>query len=112
MVCRLNQTIEEDDNNSTWKKGDVIVCMDNPSSIIIAKGRQGQNNYSIAKALRTKVTKGKSPIFMGFILLGYIFGIINKFVNHQVDYVIWFYVLNFCLVAFDLILYFKYKDND
>lgn len=44
VVCRLNQTIEEDDNNSTWKKGDVIVCMDNPSSIIIAKGRQGQNN--------------------------------------------------------------------
>ncbi len=67
---------------------------------------------SIAKALRTKVTKGKSPVFMGFILLGYIFGIINKFVNHQVDYVIWFYVLNFCLVAFDLILYYRYKDNN
>ena len=67
---------------------------------------------SIAKALRTKVTKGKSPIFMGFILFGYIFGIINKFVNHQVDYVIWFYVLNFCLVACDLFLYYRYKDNN
>ena len=67
---------------------------------------------SIAKALRTKVTKGKSPIFMGFIILGYIFGILNKFVNHNVDYVIWFYVLNLCLVAFDLILYFRYKDNN
>ncbi len=67
---------------------------------------------SIAKALRTKVTKGKSPVFMGFILLGYIFGIVNKFVNHQVDYVIWFYVLNFCLVAFDLFLYYRYKDNN
>jgi len=49
---------------------------------------------------------------MGFILLGYIFGIINKFVNHQVDYVIWFYVLNFCLVACDLFLYYRYKDNN
>lgn len=67
---------------------------------------------SIAKALKTKVTKGKSPIFMSFIILGYVFGILNKVVNHNVDYVIWFYVLNLCLVAFDLILYFRYKNNN
>ncbi len=66
---------------------------------------------SIAKALKTKVTKGKSPVFMIIIMLGYVFGIINKMVN-SMDYVIWFYVLNLCLVGFDLFLYYRYKDNN
>ena len=34
---------------------------------------------SIAKSLRTKVVIGKSPLFMSLIILGYIFGIIHKF---------------------------------
>ena len=66
---------------------------------------------SIYKALKTKVTKGKSPVFMGLIMLGYVFGILNKIFNNM-DYVIWFYVLNFCLVGCDLFLYYRYKDNN
>lgn len=48
---------------------------------------------------------------MIIIMLGYVFGIINKMVN-SMDYVIWFYVLNLCLVGFDLFLYYRYKDNN
>ena len=62
---------------------------------------------SIAKSLRTKVVLGKSPIFMGLIILGYIFGIIHKLQNNP-DIVTWLYVFNATLVAIDLALYFTY----
>lgn len=62
---------------------------------------------SIVKSLRTKVVIGKSPVFMSFIILGYIFGIIHK-VTHHFDIVTWLYVFNAILVSIDLFLYFKY----
>lgn len=62
---------------------------------------------SIAKSLRTKVVIGKSPIFMGLIILGYIFGIVHKLL-HNPDIVTWLYVFNSTLVAIDLALYFTY----
>ena len=62
---------------------------------------------SIAKALRTKIVIGKSPIFMGLIILGYIFGIIHK-VTHNPDIVTYLYIFNALLVGTDLVLYFCY----
>lgn len=62
---------------------------------------------SIVKALRTKIVIGKSPIFMGLIILGYIFGIINK-VLHNFDIVTYLYIFNALLVGTDLVLYFCY----
>lgn len=62
---------------------------------------------SIAKSLRTKVVIGKSPIFMGLIILGYIFGIVHKLLYNP-DIVTWLYVFNATLVAIDLALYFTY----
>lgn len=62
---------------------------------------------SIIKSLRTKIVAGKSPLFMSIILLGYICGIIHKFV-HSPDVVVYLYILNFLIVAVDLFLYFYY----
>ena len=62
---------------------------------------------SIAKSLRTKVVIGKSPIFMGLVILGYVFGIIHKLL-HNPDIVTWLYAFNATQVATDLILYFAY----
>lgn len=62
---------------------------------------------SIAKSLRTKVVIGKSPIFMGLVILGYVFGIIHKLL-HNPDIVTWLYAFNATLVATDLVLYFTY----
>ena len=62
---------------------------------------------SIAKSLRTKVVIGKSPIFMGLVILGYVFGIIHKLL-HNPDIVTWLYAFNATLVATDLILYVTY----
>ena len=63
---------------------------------------------SIAKSLRTKVVTGKSPLFMAIVCLGYLSGIVHKFM-YNLDWVVLLYILNFCMVAFDLYLYIKYS---
>ena len=62
---------------------------------------------SIAKALTTKVVIGKSPVFMGIIIVGYMFGIIHKLLYNN-DCVVYLYLFNLLIVSFDLFLYFKY----
>jgi len=62
---------------------------------------------SIAKSLRTKVVAGKSPLFMGIVSAGYVFGLVHK-VLHALDAVTLLYALNLALVATDLFLYFRY----
>lgn len=62
---------------------------------------------SIAKSLRTKIVTGKSPLFMGVLCLGYIFGTIHKFL-YALDWIVVLYLLNFTMVSIDLMLYFKY----
>jgi RsiW-degrading membrane proteinase PrsW (M82 family) len=63
---------------------------------------------SIARTLRSKSVAGKSPYFIGIVILGYLFGLINKIQN--MDWVFWLYILNIMVVSADLILYFKYRN--
>ena len=60
---------------------------------------------SVVKSIRTRSTKGKSPIFLGAILLGYVAGITGKIVGHNITYVFAFYCLNFAVVTTDIVLY-------
>lgn len=60
---------------------------------------------SIAKSIKSKTSKGKSIIFMIFILFGYVFGIISKLVSGKITYVLVFYVINLIMVAIDTCLY-------
>ena len=62
---------------------------------------------SIAKTLRTKEVRGKSPMFLIIICLGYISGIIHKLL-YSSDWVIYLYILNLLLVSADCVLYFYY----
>ncbi len=62
---------------------------------------------SIAKAVRTKVVAGKSPLFMTIVCFGYLSGIVHKVV-HDLDPVVALYALNMLLVALDLTLYYRY----
>ena len=62
---------------------------------------------SIIKSLKTKMVLGKSPLFMIIIMLGYVFGIVNKLL-HNYDAVTYLYAFNFLIVSFDLFLYFLY----
>ena len=63
---------------------------------------------SIMKSLRTKVVKGKSPLFMMVVIIGYAFGITYK-ITSGFDWVSYIYIFNICIVSLDLFLYFYYS---
>ena len=74
---------------------------------------------NVLKSWKARTTKGKSLAFLCLILFGYIAGIVGKLLNekYMADfatkwYVLFFYVLNFIMVATDLILYFRNKQLD
>jgi hypothetical protein len=62
---------------------------------------------SIAKTIRTKEVRGKSPVFLIIICLGYVSGIIHK-VLYSPDWVVYLYGVNLLLVTADCVLYFHY----
>ena len=71
------------------------------------------------KSWKARTAKGKSPIFLCLIILGYIAGIAAKFLNESYMasisakwYVLFFYFLNMSMVAFDLCLYFRNRRLD
>lgn len=61
--------------------------------------------FSIYKLWKTKSTGGKSILFSYIIIVGYIFGIMNKVVSDSINYVMAFYILDLCLVLIDTFLY-------
>lgn len=67
---------------------------------------------SIAKTLRTKSSAGKSPFFIGFIVFGYICGIISKIISANITYVFVFYCINLVMTSFDLFLHFYYRHKE
>ncbi len=69
---------------------------------------------SITKSLKTKSSKGKSPIFLSLIIFGYASGIASKIVGDNITYVFYFYILNLVMVGIDLsiFLYFKNKEKN
>lgn len=67
---------------------------------------------NVLKSYRARTTKGKSLAFLCLIFFGYAAGIASKFFNADYManfwskwYVLFFYVLNFIMVAIDLVLY-------
>ena len=66
---------------------------------------------NIIKSLQTKSAKGKSLPFLCFILVGYIAGILAK-LTQPINYVLFFYVLNFVMVFIDFLLYWRNKGLD
>lgn len=59
---------------------------------------------SIIRSIRARSTKGKSLLFLCIIGIGYISGIIHKFL-YSTDIVLVLYILNACMVSIDIILY-------
>ena len=67
---------------------------------------------NVVKSYRARTAKGKSLGFLLLILFGYVAGIASKLINEtymasisQKWYVLFFYVLNFVMVAIDLGMY-------
>lgn len=62
---------------------------------------------SIAKSLKARTARGKSISFLFVVFVGYICGIASKIVSGNVNYVVYFYVLNLIMVSIDITLYFR-----
>ena len=67
---------------------------------------------SIIKSYTSRTAKGKSIIFLLFILIGYLFGIASKFMTGNLTYVVIFYIINFIMVFIDLCLYYRNRRID
>ena len=75
--------------------------------------------FNVIRSYKARTAKGKSLSFLCLILFGYAAGIVGKllrpdFMDWIADswYVLFFYVLNFIMVATDLMLYFRNKALD
>ena len=80
-------------------------------AMMVAFGFSWPNN--IITSLKTKSTKGKSLAFLILIDIGYVCGILSKLLSGNIIwYVMFFYVLNFVMVSFDLVLYFYYRHKE
>lgn len=63
--------------------------------------------FSIVKQWRTRSSKGKSILFSYVVMLGYVFGIINKVVSDSINYVMVFYIIDLALVLTDTAVYYR-----
>lgn len=62
--------------------------------------------FSIYKSYKSKAVSGKSPHFLIILIIGYIFGILNK-IFYNYDQVVYLYGLNLILVTTDFTLYLR-----
>jgi len=63
--------------------------------------------FSIYRSYKSRTTKGKSLVFMIVLVIGYLFGIANKFYVDDINYVLIFYILDICLVMTDVMLWIR-----
>lgn len=75
--------------------------------------------FNVIKSYKARTAKGKSPVFLCLIIIGYVAGIASKFLNeaymasiNEKWYVLFFYFLNLFMVSVDLVLYFRNRMLD
>ncbi len=72
---------------------------------------------NIRKAWVGRTAKGISVMFYGFIVFGYVVGLLSKYIKlrqgiHTPLYVWFFYILNMLMVATGIAIYFRNKKLD
>lgn len=67
---------------------------------------------NIAKAVRSKTSKGVSLPFLLICFTGYIFGIVSKLIDVRLSYTLVFYCINICMVGACVVLYFVNARRD
>ena len=67
---------------------------------------------NVLKAYKARTAKGTSLPFILLIITGYVAGIIAKFLNHAVGYVLVVYFLNLTIVTTNLLVYFRNRALD
>ena len=67
--------------------------------------------FSIARSIKARSAKGKSLLFLVFLNLAYLSGILHK-VLIRLDVVLVLYILNFLMVSIDIVLYARNSQLD
>lgn len=67
---------------------------------------------SVYKSWKSRTTKGKSLPFEVIILIGYIFGLIGKIINHNITVVFFIFIFNIINILIDLALYYRNSKLD
>lgn len=62
---------------------------------------------SILRSYKSRSIKGKSLLFMCFIVVGYISGLISKTITQNYNLAYYFYFPNIIMVSVDICLYFR-----
>jgi len=68
--------------------------------------------FNIRASLKARTAKNRSIVFELLVEMGYIFGMLNKIVNNDVNYVFAFYLLDFFLVLTDILIYVRNRRLD
>lgn len=68
--------------------------------------------FNIYRSYVSRTARGKSIAFETIVEIGYFCGVVNKFVNDEINYVLAFYFLDIVLVAIDMALYFRNRRID
>lgn len=68
--------------------------------------------FNIRASLKARTAKNKSITFELLVEVGYVFGMLNKVVNDDINYVFAFYVLDFALVLTDILIYVRNRRLD
>ena len=68
--------------------------------------------FNLRKAYRSRTNVGTSIVFMLIILAGYVFGIANKVVSNEINYVMAFYILDLALVCIGVLIYIRNRGFD
>lgn len=80
-------------------------------AMMVCFGFSWPNN--IRTTLKNRSAKGKSLAFLLLIDTGYLCGILGKLLSGQIVwYILAMYILNFCMVTTDIILYFYFKSKE
>ncbi|MPM49189.1 hypothetical protein SDC9_95917 [bioreactor metagenome] len=67
---------------------------------------------AVLNSWKARTAKGKSVVFVCFVLLGYTLAITGKILTHNITYVFFFYIINWIMVLCELLLYFRNRKLD
>jgi hypothetical protein len=68
--------------------------------------------FNIAKSLKSRTAKGKSLLFETCVIVGYVCGLIGKFIGGNVTYVVAVYILDLVMVSTDFCLTLRNRKLD
>ena len=68
--------------------------------------------FNLVKAYHARTNVGTSILFMLIILMGYLFGVANKIVSDDINYVLCFYILDIFLVSAGVLIYIRNRFID